>query len=87
MNLPPFWLYVLQSQRDKKFYVGTTSNVVRRLRQHELGETPSTRNRRPLILVYCEGHQSIVDARRRERYFKTSKGRTVLKTMIRDSMY
>jgi len=85
MDLPRFWLYALYSLRDRQFYIGTTNHLVRRGEQHERGETISTADRRPLIMIYCEGHRSIIDARRREEYFKTTKGRTTLKQMLRHS--
>jgi putative endonuclease len=84
MDLPEFWVYVLYSLKDHQFYIGTTNHLVRREDQHERGENISTRNRRPLLLIYCEGHRSIIDARRREKYFKTTKGRVTLRYVIRD---
>ena len=86
MELPPFWVYVLISIRDNNFYIGTTNNLPRRLRQHASGQNASTRKRRPFKLLYCEGHTSISDARRRELYFKTTKGRAMLKYIIRDTL-
>jgi putative endonuclease len=86
MDLPEFWVYVLYSLRDYQFYIGTTNHLVRRGGQHEQGETISTRYRRPFVMVYCEGHCSIIDARRRELYFKTTKGRTTLRMILRDSL-
>ncbi len=86
MHLLPFWVYVLYSLKDRGFYTGTTNNIFRRLAQHANGENKSTINRRPLILLYCEGHRSIIDARRREQYFKTTKGRTMFRMILRDSL-
>lgn len=86
MDLPQFWVYVLFSLKDRQFYTGTTNHLIRRGEQHDHGETISTRNRRPFITIYCEGHCSIIDARRRELYFKTTKGRVTLKYMLRDKL-
>lgn len=78
-----YHVYVLQSQRDKKLYIGYSTQLFRRLRQHNNGLNLSTRHRRPLTLIYFEAFLNEADARRRERYFKTSKGKTTLKQMLR----
>lgn len=81
-----FWcVYVLRSRRDGKFYVGITSNLPRRLLQHQSRENPSTAKRLPVEVVYFEGHLSKADALRRERYFKTAKGKTTLRQITRDA--
>ncbi len=81
-----YFVYVLQSGLDNQFYIGYTNNLERRLKEHQQGKNISTAKRLPLKLVYFEGHLSKSDAERRERYFKTSKGKTTLKQLIRDSL-
>ena len=80
------FVYALFSLKDHKFYIGLTNNVRRRTREHISGKNPSTSSRRPLELVYYEGHLSKQDAARRERYFKSTKGRSTLRQMLRDSL-
>ncbi|MDP2910044.1 MAG: GIY-YIG nuclease family protein [bacterium] len=80
------YTYVLLSERDKKLYIGFTSNLKRRFSEHERGEVESTKNRRPLKLVFYEAFQSVKDASRREKYFKTDKGKSSLKQIIRNSI-
>jgi len=82
-----FWyVYVLRSLTDNMFYVGSTNDLKRRLQQHQRGENVSTAKRLPVELLYFEGHRSKDDAVRRERYFKTEKGKTTLRQMLRDSL-
>ena len=82
-----FYVYVLQSLKDKKFYIGFTSQQPdKRLEGHNKGNTSSTRKRRPFKLVYYEAHTSQKDARRREKYFKTSKGKSTLRQMLRSTL-
>ena len=82
-----FWyVYILVSNRDGRLYVGSTSDLDRRMADHSAGKNVSTAPRRPLELVYFEGHRSKIDALRRERYFKTTKGKVTLKQMIRRSL-
>ena len=75
------------SQKDHKFYIGFTTDVLKRLDQHNAGKNTSTANRRPFILIYYEAHLSQKDAIRRESYFKTTAGKRTLKLMLRDSLY
>ena len=49
-----YYVYVLRSEVDGNFYVGYSSNLENRLLQHEKGLVSSTKNRKPLILVYYE---------------------------------
>ena len=67
-------LYVLRSLKDGKLYTGVTSNLKRRLAEHNAGKVRSTATRRPLILVYSERFGSRIEAAARERYFKTAEG-------------
>ncbi|RKY44622.1 MAG: GIY-YIG nuclease family protein [Candidatus Omnitrophota bacterium] len=81
-----YYVYVLFSLKDKKFYIGHTSDLKRRLQEHCRGKNISTKPRRPLKLLYYEAHLSKKDAQRRERYFKTTKGKSTLKQIIRNSI-
>lgn len=81
-----YYTYVLLSEHDGKFYIGYSSDVFRRLKQHNAGLAKSTAPRRPLKLIYYEAHLSKRDALRRESYFKTSSGKRTLRLMIRNSL-
>ncbi|MFC1618147.1 GIY-YIG nuclease family protein [Patescibacteria group bacterium] len=76
---------MLLSLRDKRFYIGYTNNLKRRLEEHQQGKNISTAKRLPLKLFYFEGHLLEKDARRRERYFKTTKGKAMLKMITKES--
>ena len=81
-----FYVYVLKSLRDGKLYIGFTADLTRRIKEHNNGGSKSTKSRRPFELLYYEAHKSKEDARRREKYFKTSKGKSSLKQIIRNSI-
>lgn len=85
-NAEMHYVYVLLSQKDNNFYIGFTSDLKRRLKEHKDGKAYSTKSRRPLKLIYYEAHASQIDARRREDYFKTSKGKATLRQILRDSL-
>jgi putative endonuclease len=81
-----YYVYVLKSQVDGKMYVGYTANLRNRLKEHQGGEVISTKSRRPFELIFYEGYKSDEDAKRRERYLKTSNGKSSLRMMLRDSL-
>ena len=80
------YAYVLFSLTDHKLYIGFTSDLKRRIAEHNRGGTISTKCRRPLKLIYYESHISENDARRRESYFKTEKGKSSLRQMLRTTL-
>lgn len=77
-----YWLYVLRSAKDGKLYTGVTSDLRRRLREHNSGGTRSTRGRRPLVLVYTETYQTKREVLARERYFKTPEGGVLKQRLV-----
>ncbi|MFH1597499.1 MAG: GIY-YIG nuclease family protein [Patescibacteria group bacterium] len=64
------YVYILKSQKDRNLYVGATSDVRKRFDEHNRGRVKSTRNRRPLVLVYKEEYRTLSEARKREWYLK-----------------
>ena len=82
----PFCVYVLQSERDLLLYHGYTTILKNRLIDHNQGKTKSTSKRRPLKLIYCEFFISKSDAKRREKYFKTTHGKRMLNLMLRETL-
>jgi len=81
--MPYFYTYVLQSQKDNKFYTGYTKNLKLRFEHHQKGRVESTRDRRPLKLVYFEGCLDQQDATHREKYLKTFYGKMFLKKRLK----
>ena len=73
-----YTVYIIKSSKDNKRYIGCTKNILRRLDEHNNDLVKSTRNRRPLELIYTEGFENKSDAIARERFFKTGKGREYL---------
>ncbi len=69
-SLRQAYVYLLQSARDQRFYLGWTTNVPRRLGQHAAGASPYTASRGPWRLVGYEALGSVDEARARERALK-----------------
>lgn len=76
------YVYILLSLRDRNLYTGFTSNLKRRIYEHNHGLVSSTSNRRPLKLLYYEAYSEESDAKRREKYLKGGKGRGELKIQL-----
>ncbi|MFA5368398.1 MAG: GIY-YIG nuclease family protein [Candidatus Paceibacterota bacterium] len=73
-----FYTYLLLCS-DKSIYCGSTMNLKNRIKEHNSGEAAAwTRTRKPLKLVYFETHDSLLQARRREKQIK---GWTISKKM------
>jgi putative endonuclease len=66
--------YVLVSERDRKFYIGSTGDLRDRLQKHNIGAVRSTAHKRPLRLIYFEACLGVDDTFRRERYLKSGRG-------------
>ena len=77
-----FYVYVLKSKKDNKFYIGMTSDLKRRMKEHSYGKVKSTKYRKPLRLLCYEAYQTKKEAERREKFLKTSDGRIDLKKRI-----
>ena len=78
-----YYVYVLQSLRDGKFYTGYTENLKLRFKEHQKGRVASTKDRRPLKLIYYEACLNRKDAMHREKYFKTYLGKMFLKNRLK----
>jgi putative endonuclease len=81
-----YYVYVLKSIKDGKLYTRKTSNLKRRIREHNSGKVISTKARRPLELVFYEAFLHKTDAGRDEIFFKSGYGREVLKDKLLNSL-
>lgn len=79
-----YYVYVLQSEKDKLFYVGYTNDLKSRLRLHNNMKVQSTKNRQPLKLIYYEYCLNQQDATHREKYLKSSWGKRYLKSRMKN---
>jgi putative endonuclease len=78
-----YYIYVLRSDKDNKFYVGYTEDLKSRFEQHKKGQVSSTKERRPLSLIYSEVCLSKKDALHREKYLKTYHGKLFLRNRLK----
>ena len=78
------YVYALWSSRQKKFYIGQTNDLKRRIAEHKNGKTQTTDRLANWKLVYYEACLSKKDAEHRERQLKTGFGRGFLKRRLKN---
>ena len=78
-----YYVYILRSLKDGRYYIGFTSDVESRLAYHNAGKQRSTKNRIPFVLVYTENYSPKDEALNREKQIKSYKGGEAFKKLIR----
>lgn len=81
-----YYVYIIQSLKDYRFYTGQTDDLIRRLKEHNLEKvnTPSTLRRGPFVLVHADQHVSREMARLREKFWKSGYGRELRDKMVKN---
>ena len=77
-----FYVYILESLKDGRFYVGQTDNLIERFQQHQHGSSRSTKGHRPWWMPYYETHPTRREAIRRERELKRKKSAASLRRVV-----
>jgi putative endonuclease len=83
-NMKFYYVYILKSLHHNFIYVGFTENLKNRFNQHNRKEELSTKVYAPFELIHYEAYRNQKDAERREIYFKTTKGKTTLRYMLKE---
>lgn len=81
-----YYVYILRSLKDNKLYVGKTTDLKRRLSEHNSGRVVSTKNRKPFELIFYEAFKNKTDAGKDELFFKSGYGREVIKEKLLNSL-
>ena len=76
-----FYVYVLYSEEFNRYYTGFTKNIKRRLGEHNTGKTKSTKPYRSWKLIFFEECKTQIEARNREKYYKSGIGREKIKDL------
>jgi len=82
-----YYVYVLESENVNELYIGYSDNLKKRFKEHNQGKNRSTRPYRPWKLIYYEACLNKKDAERREKYFKKTQGRRLLKRRLKEYFY
>ena len=82
-----FYVYCLQSKICEELYFGYTSDLKRRFKEHNQGLNFSTKRYIPWEIIYYEACLNVKDAKRREKYLKTSQGQRMMKARLKEYFY
>jgi len=78
-----YFVYILQSLKTKRFYIGSTSDLLKRLDFHNKGLQRYTKRDKPWELVYWEEFKNKKEALLREREIKSKKSRKFIESLIK----
>ena len=78
----PYYVYILQSLKDRSFYIGQCDDLDRRMSKHFDGMSKYTASRRPLRLCYFERYFTRSEALKREKEIKKYKSRKYIESLI-----
>ena len=79
-----YYVYVLYNKIKNFIYIGYSEDILKRFKEHNSGLSKSTKPYVPLDIIHYEAYRNMQDAKRREIYLKTNKGRTTLMTMLKE---
>ena len=80
------FVYVLYFRQIQRFYIGYTADLNRRIKEHQNGKVASTLRMGSFEPIFSEVFCCKGDALRREKYFKTTKGKRALRLILRDAL-
>ncbi len=69
--------------KNNRYYIGSAADLITRLRQHILGYVKTTKNIRPLVLVFFQGFATVRKARQIEYWLKKLKNKKIIDQIIR----
>jgi putative endonuclease len=78
----PYYVYILKSKKNNRFYVGQSANLTLRIKMHNRGGIKSTKGYRPWQLVHCESFASRKKAVKREHEIKSYKSRSYIESLL-----
>ena len=77
-----YYVYVLRSIKFGKYYIGSTNNIINRLKKHNSGLVKSTKSFKPWKLAYSKVYNTRSEAFKREKYLKSLKKRSAIEKII-----
>lgn len=79
-----YFVYALYSKEFDQIYIGMSINTERRLKEHNSGTNKSTKAYCPWEKLFEESYETRLEARNREKYYKTYRGRVKIREMIKE---
>lgn len=83
-----YYVYILENQDDKSFYIGYTQNLKQRIKEHLSSRgCRTTKLKKNWKLIYFEGYIEKKDATGREKFLKGGSGRKYLNKQLKYYLY
>jgi putative endonuclease len=79
-----YFVYILYSAKYDRSYTGQTNNLQNRLSYHNAGKVRSTKAYTPWEMILFEEYDSRAEAMKREKWFKSSSGRKLIKEKLKE---
>ena len=78
------FVYILKSDRDGKYYIGSSKDPIKRLGEHNSGKTKSLKNRLPMKLIFSQPFKNGKEAKFVEYKLKKHKSKTIIEKILLD---
>jgi len=82
-----YFVYIIQSEKDGSYYIGSTQDITERLERHNQGRSKYTKLKRPWNLLYYEEYPDRSDAVKRENQIKRRKDKEYIESLIKRSRH
>jgi putative endonuclease len=81
-----YFVYIIESEKDGSYYVGSTQDLDERIQRHNQGRSKYTKNKRPWRLLYFEEFPDRSSATARENQIKNRKKKEYIEALINDNL-
>ncbi len=82
-----YFVYIIQSEKDGSYYIGSTQDITERLERHNQGRSKYTKLKRPWNLMYYEEYPNRSDAVKRENQIKRRKDKEYIESLVKRSRH
>ncbi|MBU1164243.1 GIY-YIG nuclease family protein [Patescibacteria group bacterium] len=82
-----YYTYIIKSQKNNSYYIGSCKNLQDRITKHNKGLVKSTKRYLPWKLIYYEFFHTLKEARKREKQIKSWKKRAAIEKLIKNSKF
>lgn len=79
-------VYILKSLKTGRFYIGSTKDLDRRLKEHERGSSKYTKDQLPVKLVFYQKYTSLGEARKIEYRLKRGKNKDIIERIVKEGI-
>ena len=82
-----FFVYILESEKDGRYYIGQTENLEARIKRHNQGRNLSTKGFIPWRLMWWKEFETRSEAIMMESKLKSFKKRVLIEKFVRENNF